>query len=993
VQRRLCSLVEQLEPRLPLAAELELNTVGGQATYAGVGFTNIVVADFRATIDEKNDVDPSHYSAQIDWGDGTGFKPGNVVYIGSAEASYPFEIKGSHVYQAANKLFAVKVKVTGQGQTVEYITTSEYDKPMPEGGIGTPPPAEEHGAEHVTTYVNTVSGFSCYAGVGFELNPVAVAQSAINENLDRDLSHYKAYINWGDSDAWNTAVLAPQANSDDPVIVKGTHVYEKAGSYRVLVYAQGIDGTSYCDDTVTIAVENMPNGAPGTKPIFQDRSGEPANVHLLMSNVSGQSAQKNVPIDNKAVAIFSGDIGEKPITSAGSFHAQINWGDSNDWTDGVIEDIPQSDDFRVLGTHTYTETGYHKVVVYLNGPDGTSKSDKTTSFYVDPPPVPMLTGSVSQTTVAGQPDSEPVASFKSGDTSTPPTQLKCKIDLDTTDPDPPVSAPIRFRGGSTYDIMPPTPFYDEPGVHDAELIVSDGKGHETVRHITYTVVSRPDLTLFVKTYQIAPLLGPATSVAEIYCREKIQIPVTVSNVGTAAAVGAANITLFLTTTPNLSGTKLYLTSKNVTLKLAAGAHQDYVLTATVPETLTIGAHYYVIGKVTSSVIQDPNLANNISPPGRAFTFVQHDGTKVTLSGGVLSIVGDEEDNRVQVTSSGTTIIVDIITECGPHIPLHITKRFSAAQVKSLFFQGGEGDDAFQNQVPAMPSIAYGGPDDDTLEGSNVHDELHGGAGVDLLKGGIGNDDLYGDADADELHGGPGLDGLYGGTGTDKLYGEGQCDRFLGLPNTKEPQDADASDAVIYFQSGAMVWKEPEILQVDRGLRELHLRTKNNKLLLMPDGRRMTLIRNHVSTTEPDADSDNDHQAHIDFYDLAFSKMPDDVGLAAIHEFGHNWDPHSNSNRTTARNWLRLSAWTDLNPGSSEWILTKDRNWWYSKDAKFANNYGKESPDEDWCTAWESYFQFQKHFPNNPPALHASTQLNELPRDKIQFLDAFFTSLR
>jgi len=62
----------------------------------------------------------------------------------------------------------------------------------------------------------------------------------------------------------------------------------------------------------------------------------------------------------------------------------------------------------------------------------------------------------------------------------------------------------------------------------------------------------------------------------------------------------------------------------------------------------------------------------------------------------------------------------------------------------------------------------GGYGNDTIVGSNVANELDGGAGNDQLSGGLGNDRLIGGLGNDTLTGGTGADTLVGGQGSDNL---------------------------------------------------------------------------------------------------------------------------------------------------------------------------------------------------------------------------------
>ena len=77
------------------------------------------------------------------------------------------------------------------------------------------------------------------------------------------------------------------------------------------------------------------------------------------------------------------------------------------------------------------------------------------------------------------------------------------------------------------------------------------------------------------------------------------------------------------------------------------------------------------------------------------------------------------------------------------------------------------------------ALIPGSPDNDTLAGGLLGDEMYGYAGNDRLNGMRGHDTLDGGDGLDTLHGGYNDDLLLGGDGNDKLYGEYDQDRLEG----------------------------------------------------------------------------------------------------------------------------------------------------------------------------------------------------------------------
>jgi Ca2+-binding RTX toxin-like protein len=120
-----------------------------------------------------------------------------------------------------------------------------------------------------------------------------------------------------------------------------------------------------------------------------------------------------------------------------------------------------------------------------------------------------------------------------------------------------------------------------------------------------------------------------------------------------------------------------------------------------------------------------------------------------------------------------------------------TVDLSKTAVARIVFRGGPGADTFANTT-AIPTLAEGGPGNDTLTGGAGNDALRGGlgkdalaggAGDDLCVGGYGNDVVDGNEGNDTVRGGLGADLVRGGAGDDHLWGgPGNDQLFGGLGN-------------------------------------------------------------------------------------------------------------------------------------------------------------------------------------------------------------------
>jgi GH24 family phage-related lysozyme (muramidase) len=618
------SIVESLEPRNVLSVTLSLQPHNIANSFAGVGFAENVVGEFSATVNGVADKNKGDFQAQIDWGDG-GESTGDIVLKGDG-SNVPFQIKGSHIYQA-NGDYTITVTLDGpQGSTKTMVTAVESVLNMPSGGAGTAPSKATTSSdpEEFSLVLTTEDTIDAYAGVGFDENALADLNGFLNGPQDKNLSDYQAYVNWGDSNTWDKADIAP--HNDDAtaaVQVKGSHVYAQPGLFRVVVYAVGPDGTSLSLDTVSVDVTAMPSGLGGSVPGSPVGS-SPSIVNVVLYDQSSINAKVSTPFTTD-VAALDGYVQGDQDRKAGDYHAQINWGDSTTWDQGDV--VYQGDAFQVpfeiTGSHTYTDPGTYPVVVYVNGVDGTSLAEYTTNVIVHKPPTPYLTGSITQTVIQGQPLSGQVlATFDSGSGETPPNQLSGTVDWGDGSPDE--NAPIKLDSGTKYEVDAPPEGHDypTPGTYNVTVTVKDNQGDQSQAKGTITVDSNTaDLTASVNADKIVPAKATDLNLNFLFGTEKVNVPVVVTNIGGAVAKGAATVSLYLSTTSDLSGTKFLLGSKSVTLNLASQASQTVNFSDAVPTSLKAGQQYYFVAKVSSTQIKEFTTANNTGHTSRTFEFV------------------------------------------------------------------------------------------------------------------------------------------------------------------------------------------------------------------------------------------------------------------------------------------------------------------------------------------------------------------------------------
>jgi Ca2+-binding RTX toxin-like protein len=149
----------------------------------------------------------------------------------------------------------------------------------------------------------------------------------------------------------------------------------------------------------------------------------------------------------------------------------------------------------------------------------------------------------------------------------------------------------------------------------------------------------------------------------------------------------------------------------------------------------------------------------------------------SLSSGVLTITGTSSANTIDLTVSGSNIVVDEHTGS--------THSYLATSVNTISIDAKEGNDkvTVSNSI-LKPCTIYGGAGNDTAKGGGANDLLSGGSGNDELHGQNGNDIIRGDADVDACFGEAGNDVLDGGAGNDYLDGSSGNDTadFSGRTN-------------------------------------------------------------------------------------------------------------------------------------------------------------------------------------------------------------------
>jgi Ca2+-binding RTX toxin-like protein len=146
------------------------------------------------------------------------------------------------------------------------------------------------------------------------------------------------------------------------------------------------------------------------------------------------------------------------------------------------------------------------------------------------------------------------------------------------------------------------------------------------------------------------------------------------------------------------------------------------------------------------------------------------GPTATFTLGVLTVIGDAQDNAIVVSRNAAGQILlngGAITISGG------TPTVANTRAITLLGLGGNDVLTMDEANGALPLA--------TMIGGAGNDTLTGGSGRDILIGQAGNDTLLGKGGSDQLFGGADNDTLTGGDGDDQAFGEGGDDRMIWNP--------------------------------------------------------------------------------------------------------------------------------------------------------------------------------------------------------------------
>ncbi|WP_413102903.1 calcium-binding protein [Streptomyces sp. Inha503] len=124
------------------------------------------------------------------------------------------------------------------------------------------------------------------------------------------------------------------------------------------------------------------------------------------------------------------------------------------------------------------------------------------------------------------------------------------------------------------------------------------------------------------------------------------------------------------------------------------------------------------------------------------------------------------------------------------------------EVDGSHVRGGAGEDTLKVGAYALAGggddndVLYADGGDEIVDGGAGDDELHGGAGAQILRADDGDDTVVGGAGEDEMYGGKGDDELRGDEGDDRMWGNSGDDKLYGGPGTDEISGGPGSNVIV-----------------------------------------------------------------------------------------------------------------------------------------------------------------------------------------------------
>lgn len=244
--------LESLEAReVPATLRVLASPQPALNSYVNVGFDRNPVANVAVAVDGRYLTTPTSFRAEIDFGDGSGPKPGFVgISHKDKFGNTHFVVKGSHVYrQSGYKDIKVKISVGGQSET--WKTCGNVARLMPSAASLPGKQPDQIGGPRkvapVQMNVAPVPSPRLPTGAWPPLRDVGTLSGKYDGQIVSNPAEYSVRINWGDSPNWEKGVVVRNPrwtanNRAEQFILQGSHRYAAAGAYRIVLHVTGPDG-------------------------------------------------------------------------------------------------------------------------------------------------------------------------------------------------------------------------------------------------------------------------------------------------------------------------------------------------------------------------------------------------------------------------------------------------------------------------------------------------------------------------------------------------------------------------------------------------------------------------------------------------------------------------------------------------------------------------------------------------------------------------------
>lgn len=280
------------------------------------------------------------FTATIDWGDGTPVGTGVVQLIGGTPGGPLFQVIGTHTYaEAGTKTITVTVTDIGGAAPITITSTASIvDAALSSAG----------------TFIQGLDGQptgSVLLATFTDANPLAL------------LSDFTASVQWGDGSSNSGLSIVPVGGPNGVTYqVFGSHTYTTHGSYQVTTTITDVDGAVTLAHGEADIADSPLSGATG----------------IAVIGVEGKK------LSNVALGTF---LDANPGAPASDFSGTIDWGDGTlslaKFT--FVTLVNNQAQFRVSGTHTYTEEGSYAIHVDIYDEGQVKTAIDTTATIADAP--------------------------------------------------------------------------------------------------------------------------------------------------------------------------------------------------------------------------------------------------------------------------------------------------------------------------------------------------------------------------------------------------------------------------------------------------------------------------------------------------------------------------------------------------------------------------------------------------------------------------------